>query len=208
MLCQTVGCTNKTPSSQILTDPSRSSQNSGLSSSHTPSNHLCKHTHDTSLSSITKYIIFFKRYLCSVLNSKPPNYMIYNANFFNQAAKHHNEEYRHCRINTVYKTIHNNLHSAAIYADITAFLMNGYIILLSWIKCKYCITSQHHPIPPSIAPATSAINDSGTSTYFPRITNHFPTGLSTPLLTDSSANFFPATQKNIIAASIAPRGQI
>lgn len=58
----------------------------------------------------------------------------------------------------------------------------------------------HQPIPPSKAPAISATSESGT--------NHFPIGLSAPALTASTANFFPATQKNIIAASIAPSGQI
>lgn len=71
-------------------------------------------------------------------------------------------------------------------------------------------TSQtlHQPIPPSKAPAISAISESGTRTYLPSGTNHFPIGLSAPALTASTANFFPATQKNIIAASIAPSGQI
>lgn len=63
----------------------------------------------------------------------------------------------------------------------------------------------HQPIPPSKAPAISATSESGTRTYLPSGTNHFPIGLSAPALT---ANFFPATQKNIIAASIAPSGQI
>ncbi len=66
----------------------------------------------------------------------------------------------------------------------------------------------HHPIPPSKAPAISATSESGTRTYLPSGTNHFPIGLSAPALTASTANFFPATQKNIIAASIAPSGQI
>ena len=66
----------------------------------------------------------------------------------------------------------------------------------------------HQPIPPSKAPAISATSESGTRTYLPSGTNHFPIGLSTPALTASTANFFPATQKNIIAASIAPSGQI
>ena len=66
----------------------------------------------------------------------------------------------------------------------------------------------HQPIPPSKAPAISATSESGTRTYLPSGTNHFPIGLSTPVLTASTANFFPATQKNIIAASIAPSGQI
>lgn len=71
-------------------------------------------------------------------------------------------------------------------------------------------TSQtlHQPIPPSKAPAISATSESGTRTYLPSGTNHFPIGLSVPVLTASTANFFPATQKNIIAASIAPSGQI
>lgn len=63
--------------------------------------------------------------------------------------------------------------------------------------------ASHQPIPPSKAPAIS-----GTRTYLPSGTNHFPIGLSAPALTASTANFFPATQKNIIAASIAPSGQI
>lgn len=66
----------------------------------------------------------------------------------------------------------------------------------------------HQPIPPSKAPAISATSESGTRTYLPSGTNHFPIGLSVPELTASTANFFPATQKNIIAASIAPSGQI
>ena len=66
----------------------------------------------------------------------------------------------------------------------------------------------HQPSPPSKAPAISATSESGTRTYLPSGTNHFPIGLSTPALTASTANFFPATQKNIIAASIAPSGQI
>ena len=66
----------------------------------------------------------------------------------------------------------------------------------------------HQPIPPSKAPAISATSESGTRTYLPSGTNHFPIGLSTPALTASTANFFPVTQKNIIAASIAPSGQI
>lgn len=66
----------------------------------------------------------------------------------------------------------------------------------------------HQPIPPSKAPAISATSESGTRTYLPSGTNHFPIGLSTPALTASTANFFPATQKNIIAASIAPSGQM
>ena len=66
----------------------------------------------------------------------------------------------------------------------------------------------HQPIPPSKAPAISATSESGTRTYLPSGTNHFPIGLSAPALTASTANFFPATQKNIIAASIAPNGQI
>ena len=66
----------------------------------------------------------------------------------------------------------------------------------------------HQPIPPSKAPAISATSESGTRTYLPSGTNHFPTGLSAPALTASTANFFPATQKNIIAASIAPSGQM
>ena len=66
----------------------------------------------------------------------------------------------------------------------------------------------HQPIPPSKAPAISATSASGTRTYLPSGTNHFPIGLSAPALTASTANFFPATQKNIIAASIAPSGQI
>ena len=66
----------------------------------------------------------------------------------------------------------------------------------------------HQPIPPSKAPAISATSESGTRTYLPSCTNHFPTGLSAPELTASTANFFPATQKNIIAASIAPSGQM
>ena len=66
----------------------------------------------------------------------------------------------------------------------------------------------HQPIPPSKAPAISATSESGTRTYLPSGTNHFPIGLSAPALTASTANFFPATQKNIIAASIAPSGQI
>ena len=66
----------------------------------------------------------------------------------------------------------------------------------------------HQPIPPSKAPAISATSESGTRTYLPSGTNHFPIGLSAPVLTASTANFFPATQKNIIAASIAPSGQI
>ncbi len=68
--------------------------------------------------------------------------------------------------------------------------------------------ASHQPIPPSKAPAISATSESGTRTYLPSGTNHFPIGLSTPALTASTANFFPATQKNIIAASIAPSGQI
>ena len=68
--------------------------------------------------------------------------------------------------------------------------------------------ASHQPIPPSKAPAISATSESGTRTYLPSGTNHFPIGLSTPVLTASTANFFPATQKNIIAASIAPSGQI
>ena len=66
----------------------------------------------------------------------------------------------------------------------------------------------HQPIPPSKAPAISATSESGTRTYLPSGTNHFPIGLSAPALIASTANFFPATQKNIIAASIAPSGQI
>ena len=66
----------------------------------------------------------------------------------------------------------------------------------------------HQPIPPSKAPAISATSESGTRTYLPSGTNHFPIGLSAPALTASTANFFPSTQKNIIAASIAPSGQI
>ena len=66
----------------------------------------------------------------------------------------------------------------------------------------------HQPIPPSKAPAISATSESGTRTYLPSGTNHFPIGLSAPELTASTAKFFPATQKNIIAASIAPSGQI
>ena len=66
----------------------------------------------------------------------------------------------------------------------------------------------HQPIPPSKAPAISATSESGTRTYLPSGTNHFPIGLSAPALTPSTANFFPATQKNIIAASIAPSGQM
>lgn len=66
----------------------------------------------------------------------------------------------------------------------------------------------HQPIPPSKAPAINATSESGTRTYLPSGTNHFPIGLSAPALTASTANFFPATQKNIIAASIAPSGQI
>ena len=66
----------------------------------------------------------------------------------------------------------------------------------------------HQPIPPSKAPAISATSESGTRTYLPSGTNHFPIGLSAPALTASTANFFPATQKNIIAASIAPSGQM
>ena len=66
----------------------------------------------------------------------------------------------------------------------------------------------HQPIPPSKAPAISATSESGTRTYLPSGINHFPIGLSAPALTASTANFFPATQKNIIAASIAPSGQI
>ena len=66
----------------------------------------------------------------------------------------------------------------------------------------------HQPNPPSKAPAISATSESGTRTYLPSGTNHFPIGLSAPALTASTANFFPATQKNIIAASIAPSGQI
>ena len=73
----------------------------------------------------------------------------------------------------------------------------------------------HQPIPPSKAPAISATSESGTRTYLPSGTNHFPIGLSAPALTASTANFFPATQnslsaiyKNMIAASIAPSGQI
>ena len=68
--------------------------------------------------------------------------------------------------------------------------------------------ASHQPIPPSKAPAISATSASGTRTYLPSGTNHFPIGLSAPALTASTANFFPATQKNIIAASIAPSGQI
>ena len=68
--------------------------------------------------------------------------------------------------------------------------------------------ASHQPIPPSKAPAISATSESGTRTYLPSGTNHFPIGLSAPALTASTANFFPATQKNIIAASIAPSGQI
>ena len=68
--------------------------------------------------------------------------------------------------------------------------------------------ANHQPIPPSKAPAISATSESGTRTYLPSGTNHFPIGLSAPALTASTANFFPATQKNIIAASIAPSGQI
>lgn len=68
--------------------------------------------------------------------------------------------------------------------------------------------ASHQPIPPSKAPAISATSESGTRTYLPSGTNHFPIGLSAPALTESTANFFPATQKNIIAASIAPSGQI
>ena len=66
----------------------------------------------------------------------------------------------------------------------------------------------HQPIPPSKAPAISATSESGTRTYLPSGTNHFPIGLSAPALTASTANFFPATQKNTIAASIAPSGQM
>lgn len=68
--------------------------------------------------------------------------------------------------------------------------------------------ANHQPIPPSKAPAISATSESGTRTYLPSGTNHFPIGLSAPVLTASTANFFPATQKNVIAASIAPSGQI
>ena len=68
--------------------------------------------------------------------------------------------------------------------------------------------ASHQPIPPSKAPAISATSASGTRTYLPSGTNHYPIGLSAPALTASTANFFPATQKNIIAASIAPSGQI
>lgn len=68
--------------------------------------------------------------------------------------------------------------------------------------------ASHQPIPPSKAPAISATSESGTRTYLPSGTNHFPIGLSAPALTASTANFFPATQKNIIAASIAPSGQM
>lgn len=68
--------------------------------------------------------------------------------------------------------------------------------------------ASHQPIPPSKAPAISATSESGTRTYLPSGTNHFPIGLSAPALTASTANFFPATQKNIIVASIAPSGQM
>ncbi len=70
------------------------------------------------------------------------------------------------------------------------------------------VSIRHQPIPPSKAPAISATSESGTRTYLPSGINHFPIGLSAPVLTASTANFFPATQKNIIAASIAPSGQI
>ena len=64
-----------------------------------------------------------------------------------------------------------------------------------------------YPIPPSSAPATNATNASGTSTYFPSTRNHAPIFFSRPVFTASSANSLSATQKNMIAASIAPSGQ-
>ena len=66
----------------------------------------------------------------------------------------------------------------------------------------------NHPIPPRTAPATSATNASGTSMYFPNGINHVPICFCLPRLTASSAKSFPATQKNMMAASIAPSGQI
>ena len=82
------------------------------------------------------------------------------------------------------------------------------LILCRQFANRMFAKQQYHPIPPSIAPATSATNASGTSTYFPSRINHLPTGLLVPLLTASSANLLSATQKNMIAASIAPSGQI
>ena len=64
-----------------------------------------------------------------------------------------------------------------------------------------------YPMPPSSAPATNATNASGTSTYFPSTRNHAPIFFSRPVFTASSANSLSATQKNMIAASIAPSGQ-
>ena len=68
--------------------------------------------------------------------------------------------------------------------------------------------ASHQPIPPSKAPAISATSESGTRTYLPSGTNHFPIGLSLPWFTASNAKSFPATQKNMMPASIAPSGQI
>lgn len=66
----------------------------------------------------------------------------------------------------------------------------------------------HHPIPPSTAPAISATSASGTRTYFPSGKNQVPIFFSRPVFTAFSANSLSAIQKNMIAASIAPSGQI
>ena len=66
----------------------------------------------------------------------------------------------------------------------------------------------HHPIPPSTAPAISATSARGTRIYFPSGRNQPPIFFSRPAFTAFSANSLSAIQKNIIAASIAPSGQI
>ena len=80
--------------------------------------------------------------------------------------------------------------------------------LVTFVSTRSCIEIFYQPIPPSTAPATKAIKASGTKTYFPRGTKHGPIFLFLPLLTASTAKSFPATQKNIIAAIIAPSGHI
>ena len=103
-----------------------------------------------------------------------------------------------------YFSLHLKVQSAAISHSTTQKNADCFAIRQS----QSTSLNLHQPIPPSKAPAISATSESGTRTYLPSGTNHFPIGLSAPALTASTANFFPATQKNIIAASIAPSGQI
>lgn len=65
-----------------------------------------------------------------------------------------------------------------------------------------------HPIPPMKIPSKRTKKHTGQNTYLQTKKIFSPTGFLQPLFTCSTTYFFPNTQKNMIAASPAPNGQI